>query len=246
MGDPRDKLSQWWPLVGERAREHRLWWKHGGRGSGRIIVEEANLRAAKLSGLSGLRLVDCDLGGSTLLGELLETELVGCSLDGVIVDGDLSQSELVGCHAHTATFRESRFAKSRFDGCVLARCDLSRVDLTAASVKDTQLTGSVLRDATLSLATFRGCDLRDADLTGTRALGPLGASEETRFFGCDFRGVDWQGRRLKDVTFDHCAFAGAIGIPVIEGSLKVVDGDFSKARDGSELGDAERLLALWR
>jgi uncharacterized protein YjbI with pentapeptide repeats len=60
---------------------------------------------------------------------------------------------------------------------------------------------------------------------------------------CDLRGVIFTAAELTGATFRACKVAGARGKPSATDGWTVIDADFSDTGDGSDLGDAEDLLA---
>jgi hypothetical protein len=137
---------------------------------------------------------------------------------------------------------------SCFENAVLDECDLSCANLqsthwNAAQVSASQLSGCDLTDATIDFATFIDCDLRTANLSAIRRTGAE-ASANVMFIRCDLRNTLWDRRRLANVVLMDCRVHQMHGRPTVD-SITIVRPDLSAAGDGSRIGSAAEVLALW-
>ena len=91
---------------------------------------------------------------------------------------------------------------------------------------------------------FSGCTFRKADFR----LITQGIKCTTRgavFEDCDLRLTRWDGRDLTGATFIRCKLAGITGVPAAVANVRIEDPDLSVDGDGSDIGDASDVLAIW-
>jgi uncharacterized protein YjbI with pentapeptide repeats len=225
---------------GDALVAHRGWLETDGRHGRRLDVVTADARAVNVR---GARLADARLERV----QLRDADLVGTELD----RAELVGVELAGARAETATFTGAqlrdcdltgaRAENAGFEGARLRNCTLDRAELAwsrweRATLSRTSLRGAVLDEAELALARLSECDLRGATLYGATLAGAV-------LERCDLRGAALAGCDLRGTTLIACAVDGARGVPASVAGWSVVDADFSPAADGSDLGDADDVLA---
>jgi uncharacterized protein YjbI with pentapeptide repeats len=150
---------------------------------------------------------------------------------------ELADSEFLGVYvSHSrliVDLQRSRFRNATFD-----RCDFTYGGLRETKWRETCVRRSFLRDCDLGDAafervTFRGCDLRDADLSVHAGAGN-GETSDLHFFHCDLRGANLSGRNLSWVQADDCKVHGVTGVERSR-PLTVYRADLSPEGDGSQM-----------
>ena len=137
------------------------------------------------------------------------------------------------------------FDKALVDETTFEGANLDRSTWAGASVTAASFDNCVLGNAWLDNGTFRGCTFRKADL---RLLteGIKCTTAGAVFEDCDLRFTRWDGRNLDGATFIRCKLGGMTGTPASFANVRIVDADLSVNGDGSDLGDTDDVLALWR
>jgi uncharacterized protein YjbI with pentapeptide repeats len=202
------------------------------------IQNHARWLARKRTGLGRLDVVTTDARGRDLSG----ANLAACHIEGAwFQKATLEVARFDAAELIDVDFTQASLAATSFVGAVLRGCafDQARLQGTSwrtARVTETRLRDALLVEARLDGAMFTGCDLRGGSLRGAFAGGAV-------FERCDLRGVIFTGAELTGATFRACKVAGARGKPSITEGWTVIDADFSDTGDGSDLGDADDLLA---
>lgn len=228
--------------------EHAAWLKGGRRGGGRLDVAGFDGRGLRFGGadLTGARLervtLDSAVIDSVVLAEAEVTDLsardaVATSLK--LRDARVTRGTFAGAQLAVAAFDGASIDETTFAGANLERTTWANATVVAASFDDANL-----GNAWLDGGKFSGCTFRKADLR----LATQGIRCTTRgavFEDCDLRFTRWDGRDLSGATFVRCKLAGITGIPSALANVKIVDPDLSDDGDGSDIGDADDVLALW-
>lgn len=218
-------------------------WVRNEAGGVRLTLEGADLSGTRPHGLilTAARFVRCRFAGTIWSGAFLnQIELLECDFDG---------AQLVGVEMAEATIED----------CVFTDADLSRCQLMGA-----RIAGGTWRGATVTDANLAGLEADHVDFVQTgldRSSLVRSTWESSRLASAclsrtDFRGANLQGVDLRACDLDHtnfdgtiltaCGVWGTVGTPVVgAGGLTAIDPDFSRAFDGSDIGDRERLLAAW-
>lgn len=201
-------------------RNHAAWLARGRSGLGRLELVTSDACGRTLEG--------ANLSASHLEGVLFaRAELEVARFDGAtLIDVDFAHASL----AHAS------FAEASLRGCAFDHARLQTTRWRAATLDACRLRDGLLVDAQLERATLVGCDLRGTSLRGALAAGAV-------LDGCDLRGAVLTGADLAGATLRHCRIAGARGAPSSTDGWTVIDADFSDLGDGSDLGDAEDVLA---
>jgi uncharacterized protein YjbI with pentapeptide repeats len=241
--------SAWMNFINDATcRAHQLWVVAGRVGPGRLDLEEADLRGAVVTRfLPGCRLVRCDLSDARIrIGRLQESELIHCRLDGAKLDVTrFDGATIIECTARRALLQFAGLQRAIIRKCDFSASDLDRVEMAEALVSGVSFTRCLLSDAQLDGARFTDCDFRGADMRSLRRNVHGASAAGAHFVRCDFRGVRFDGWRLCNTVFDHCALHGISGTPIIEGPVSMIDPDLSDGHDGSEVIDGAVLVAGW-
>lgn len=163
-------------------------------------------------------------------------------------DLELALSTLRDLFLLRVSFSRSGLVDASFDDAVLDACSFiaslaNSSSWNSAQLNACELVGCDLSDSILNYAHFTDCDLRGADL-GTLRRGDAELLERAVFVRCDLRGSQWVGRRLRNVVLSECKLYGLQGQPVLE-SVTIVKPDLSASGDGSRIGTADEVRALW-
>lgn len=201
-------------------RNHAAWLLRGRTGLGRIDVVTSDARERNLEGrnLTASYLEAVQFHKANL--ELARFDAAE------LTDVDFTQASLAAASLVGAELR----------GCVFDQARLHTTSWRGARVTASRLRDALLVEARLDGATFTGCDLRGGSLRGSWAIGAV-------FERCDLRGVVFTGVDLTRATLVDCKLAGVRGRPAVTDGWLVTGADFSDTGDGSDLGDAEDLLA---
>jgi uncharacterized protein YjbI with pentapeptide repeats len=245
-----DKLTSWRDYAGvngHRPREHNRWLNSNRQGPGPMeLVENVSFERARISGerfaystlrhcffsdagieysdFDNSRFDDCwSITANLSHNSFHDAVIADCRLPRI----DFRWGHFIGARLTSSVFDGSSFASAAFVGAALERCSFR---------------GAAFAAAQFDRSTIASCDFREATLIGAPESGRC---SETHFEDCDFRGADVTDRRLRDVTFTRCKFFGIQGRAILEGAVHVIDPDFSEAGDGSDVRDANALLAMW-
>jgi uncharacterized protein YjbI with pentapeptide repeats len=228
--------------------EHAAWLKTGRRGVGRLDVVGFDGKSLRFGGadLSGARLERVTLDQAVIDSVVLsDAELVDLSARGAVATSlKLRSARLVrgtfdGAQLAIAAFEGASIDETTFEGANLERTTWANAIVVAASFDEANL-----GNAWLDGGRFRGCTFRKADFR----LITQGIRCTTRgavFEDCDLRDTRWDGRDLSGATFIRCKLDGITGIPSALANVKIEDPDLSADGDGSDIGDADDVLALW-
>lgn len=160
-----------------------------------------------------------------------------------LAGADFSRLRMARCLIDTSMLLSATFDRSWMWKCNWSLCRMARTVWRGAQLHRCTLCGVELLDAMLDDAVFVECDFRYADLR-VEQLGLLGTTRRTKFVRCDLRNTKWEGRSLTGAVFDECRFHGVSGRPSLEG-VEIERPDLSEAGDGSVIGHARDVLALW-
>jgi uncharacterized protein YjbI with pentapeptide repeats len=229
-------------LDADRLRTHGRWFRNGAIGAGRMVLEEADLSGARLTGVQFSRagFTDCTFNNAEITyGEWIETEMVRCNAtDSIFIYDKFRRATFVGSQFLRCDLRRSSFTEARLENCRFLEVAFAECHMLGAIAVHTSFRGSGMLDTQLDKAHFSDCDFQEVNLREGQAI-------ETHFENCDFRNANFEHRRFRETTFTRCKFAGATGLPVIEGPVHVIDPDFSEAGDGSDIRTSEVLLSRW-
>ncbi|HTE56517.1 MAG TPA: pentapeptide repeat-containing protein [Kofleriaceae bacterium] len=227
---------------------HAAWVRAGQRGEGRLDVVGFDAKGSRLGGveLSGARLERVVLDHAVIDAvQLHDAELVDVSVRGAVA------TSLKVKHAHVirGSFAQAQLAIAAFDGAVIdgtsfEGANLERSTWANANVTAASFDNANLGNAWLDAGRFRGCTFRKADFR----LITQGIRCTTRgsvFEDCDLRFTRWDGRDLSGATFVRCKLAGISGIPAALANVRIEDPDLSADGNGSDIGGADDVLALW-
>lgn len=191
-----------------RRAAHAAWFDRGCRGEGRLVVQDANLAAARLSGP-----------------RLQRAAFLRCTFDGASMTYvDVTGGELLDCTGTKPTFHYLTLREARVERCRFIAADLRLAAFSRATMRDCDLSGSAfaetncvaamltnidfqrasLLDVQLDKSQLTACDFRGADLTGVTAIG-------SRFERCDFRGAKLDLAIFAVAETLGCTFDDAIG-----------------------------------
>jgi uncharacterized protein YjbI with pentapeptide repeats len=212
-----------------------------------LTVETRTLRGtapSHLSGESSARVIRWCVARTSI-------GLSGAHAD--LFDVDASDRELSLATLSNLFLLRVRFARASLigawmndvvlDECVLNAAMACSTRWNSAQLTACQLIGCDLSDAILSFSVFTDCDFRGADLGALRRPDEDGLVG-TIFVRCDLRNTQWVGRRLHNVVLSECKLHGVRGRPKVEG-LTIVKPDLSREGDGSFIGTADDVRALW-
>ena len=231
-----DDDTDWRDFITDDAYQAHSRWYHRGRvGSGRLDLEDANLRGACVASLRGSRLVRCDLSQSMMpLGGMDDVEWIDCVIrDANLSDISFDRALLTRCDYSRSLmpvtyFRDAKLVRCVFDHAALGRSRFERARVTHCSFRNAQL-----ENATMLASRFEDCDFRDTALWRDDDI--IGWWKGTTFVRCDFRGADLQGRPFAEATFENCAFYGAAGLPLLDATTMLLDSDMSPEYDGTAI-----------
>lgn len=218
-------------LSGLRLSEHGL----AGADLSGLILDGANLSEADLSGCS---LASAQLSGAFLAGtslaraSLAGANLAGSCLNGTdLADADCSGTDFTGASLNSVFLRGAVCAGAVFDRAVLHGNDYRGCVLRGAGFNDARLSGEILEHVdldeaafsraelagtrlygTLRSATFEGCLMERADLSGSSLLGArLYDSDLTgaRLCDADCSGSNWLRVRAARADLRNAVFTNA-------------------------------------
>jgi uncharacterized protein YjbI with pentapeptide repeats len=216
-----DEHNSEWRRHFTRARlvEHEQWYQRrpAGHATGRIDLSAKNLRGARVRGIEGARLVDCDLSGSSI--DILDdAELLRCNFtDGAL--GSMERSNLADCSFERARMEISYLKGAVVRDCVFAGALLARSRWEGARVASSMFVDAQLTDAELG-GLFDDCRFVGADLR--RTVDHLGQTAGGTFIRCDFTGADLDRRMLGGATFERCTFDAVRGNPVADRTTRLI------------------------
>lgn len=169
-----------------------------------VQFEDARFEQAELASvrMPGLSLADVELRGANLA----NADFRSASLRRVAV----VRGRLTGIQWSGARLDDVRFEGCRIDLAAFTGCELRRV-----AFDDCRLVGSDFQDLSAQDVVFTDCDLSEVDLTGARFA-------RTEMHRCTLDGIRalerlrGVGMRWDDVLASAGAFAGAIGVRVLD------------------------------
>lgn len=227
---------------------HEAWVRGGQRGAGRLDVVGFDGTGLKFGGaeLSGARLVRVTLDRATIDSvRFVDAELVDLSARGAIA----TSIKLEGARITRGTLSGAQLALATLDGAVIDEtafdgANLERSTWTGAVVAAAQFDDASLGNAWLDGGRFAGCTFRKADFRRI-TQGIKCTTRGAVFEDCDLRFTRWDGRDLSGAAFIRCKLAGIAGIPAAIADVRIEAADLSADGDGSDIGDAEDVLAIW-
>jgi uncharacterized protein YjbI with pentapeptide repeats len=223
-------------------RSHERWLKGGRQGSGRIVLEEINLRGITLAApcLVAAKFVKCDLTDALIrFGDLTDAELIECIWDSALIErSTFNNASIKNCRFVGAALNIAKFIGAHVQEGDWSRTNLDRTDWMNAQAVNVCFQEANFQEARLDKTKFISCDLRGSNLA---AMTPYDAVFEY----CDFRNCDLKYLKLKNTVFYKCGFYGCTGAPTMEGQCEVIEPDLSEEFDGSKVIAAEKLFQLW-
>lgn len=228
-------------------RAHEAWVRGGRRGEGRLDVAGYNARGLGLGGVqfTGARLERVDFDRANLGGaHMQECELRDVSACEANAGSlQLGNATLIGGTFERSVLALATFNGAKIDGTSFVESNLERSQWTAATVTAADFERATLSNARMEGVRFRGCSFKQADFRPAADIKETtsGAS----FEDCDLRGTKWEGRDLSNASFIRCKLAGASGRPAAAVNVSIQEPDLSIDGDGSNIGTAEDVLALW-
>jgi uncharacterized protein YjbI with pentapeptide repeats len=191
-----------------------------------IVFQQVRMSNTQLKKVQVLdsRLIVCDLANAEwAVAALSRVELIGCHLTGFqCSEAQLQDVLFKDCGGSFAQFAFSTFKRVRFENCDLSQVNFLEVDLSGATftvvrgsldpIYEVRKSVLVLQRKRLNLLTNRciNCDLREADLTGTKLVG-------VDLRGCKIDGARVGPRELQGAILDPnqaLAFVRGMGIRV--------------------------------
>lgn len=161
-------------------------------------VTSADLGQAELTVLEEVQIETSSLDRARAGGAHWErTSLVDCRLDG---------ADLANLRARDLALTRCALRESRLVGGQLVRSRLQAVQLENVAANLTSWHESTWRHVVL-----RGCDLREADLTGA-------ALSDVLFDECDLAGAQLSGVRCERVRLTGCRLSGLGGVEALRGA----------------------------
>lgn len=227
-------------------RDHLKWIRN--QGGTRLALRNCNLDDLPARGtqLNKARFERCTFRRADLsYSQLADMELEDCVLDHAsFISSDMDRSHLYRCRFAKADLRITRLRMADIVGSDFSGALLDRADFKSAILKETSFRGALVYDATLDDAYVGDCNWCNADLS-LQKMDNLCTTTGIWFFRCDLRGVNLQGRRLKNTRFTECRFYGIHGQPVLEGTCIIEQPNFAPDKDGEDIGTADRVLQMW-
>ena len=227
---------------------HAQWLREGKRGAGRLDVIGYNAKGQRYggAGFEGARLERVNFDSALLdAARMIDAELVDVSAQSAVC----TSLKLTGARVTGGTFARAQLALAAFDAAIIDEttfdeANLDRSTWAAASVTAAGFDNCVFGNAWLDGGRFRGCTFRKADLR----LLTEGIRCTTRgaiFEDCDLRFTRWDGRNLDGTSFVRCKLHGITGIPASLVGVRIEAPDLSVDGDGSDIADADDVIALW-
>jgi uncharacterized protein YjbI with pentapeptide repeats len=233
----------------ELLRVHKAWLGAERTGPGRLVFRNKRLAGQRIGAvnLGGARFEACNLDEVELSMAMCHgIELVACEVNAANLHmSEFDEGLLENCRLRSSSLALGRMRRARVQGGDWSNAHCDRLHLTDSRLTGVRLARLRLISAPLDGAVFTDCDFREANLGVNPQFADKATTTKTRFVGCDFRGANFAGRRLQDTVFERCRFHGVHGAPKIEGPLTIIAPDLSEAGDGSEVGDAADVRALW-
>lgn len=241
------------PAVGAVDRDslmrHAAWVRAGRKGPGRLDVTGYSAKGLRYGGVdfTGAHLERVTFDNALLdAAQMIEAELVDVSAREAIC----TSIKLQGARITGGTFYRAQLALAVLDDAVIDETSFEEANLDRSTWAGAATTAAsfdrvVFGNAWLDGARFRGCTFRKADLR----LLTEGIKCTTRgalFEDCDLRFTRWDGRDLDGATFIRCKLAGITGTPASLANVRIEDPDLSPEGDGSDIADADDVLALWQ
>lgn len=230
-------------------RAHEAWVKRGKTGKGRLVLVGASapgerVGAAELSGakLDDVDFADIDLSYATVDGaELVEARLPRANLTSI----SLRDAKIRGGDFDGAAMALAKLERATIDRASFVGADLDRSQWEAAHVTGARFEAARFGNARFDRATFTCCALARADFAPTTAT-PAATTRGARFEDCDLRDTYWEGRDLSGAVFVRCKMEGITGHPSSVEGVVIDRPDLSAGGDGSLVGVAADVLAMWR
>ena len=217
----------------EHLREHGEWMRRGKTGTGRLVVEDLDLRVAELKyGYAGARFVRCDFRGQHFRHPWLdETEFVDCKLDDVV----LSWVDLRRARIEHSSFRNANLVFGKLDAARIQGGSFWGANLQTTQWWSVRANGVDFRRASFPMvdldnAIFDNCDFGEAQLVRGDPRVDGGTAANTLFIECDFTRADLSGLELRRTRFERCKLAQVIGKPNIREPIELVDNDVPAAK----------------
>lgn len=228
---------------------HEKWVRAGRKGPGRLEAVGYDARGLRFGGVlfQGARLERVNFERALLdAARMMDCELVDITAnDAICTSLNLTRATLNGgsflrANLDLAVFDEAAIDETTFDDAHIDRSQWIGARVTAASF-DRAIFGNTRFDG----GRFTGCTFRKADM---RLLerGIKCTTANAVFEDCDLRFTRWDDRDVTGATFIRCKFHGVTGKPFGVGKVHVEDPDLSVDGDGSDIGDVDDVLALWR
>jgi uncharacterized protein YjbI with pentapeptide repeats len=165
-------------------------------------------------------------------------------------EANCTSIRLKGAQITGGTFWRAQLALAAFDTAAIdettfEEANLDRSTWAGATATAASFDNVVFGNAWLDGGRFRGCTFRKADLR----LLTEGIKCTTRgavFEDCDLRFTRWDGRDLSGASFIRCKLSGATGKASSLANVHIERCDLSPDGDGSDIADADDVLALWQ
>lgn len=223
-------------------REHQRWLKAGRQGSGRIVLEEINLRGASLAApeLVAAKFLKCDLTDVLIrFGDLTDAEVVECIWEKALLESSTFNTALIkDCQFVGATLTLADFVGTHLQGGNWGQTNLDRTDWTNAQAISVCFQEANFQGARLHNAKFVGCNLQKVNIANMIAY-------EAIFEHCDFRYTNFNSLKLKNTIFYKCGFYGCTGTPTIEENCEIIAPDLSEQFNATVVVEAEKIFQLW-
>jgi uncharacterized protein YjbI with pentapeptide repeats len=228
---------------------HAAWVRAGRRGAGRLDVTGYNAKGLRYGGadFTAARLERVIFDGALLDAvQMTDAELVDISAREAIC----TSIKLGGARITGGTFQRAQLALAVFDAAVIdetsfERANLDRSTWAAATATAASFDSATFGNAWLDAGLFRGCTFRKASF-GRLTEGVKCTTRGAVFEDCDLRFTRWDGRNLDGAAFVRCKLAGITGIPASLAHVRIEAPDLSPEGDGSDIADADDVLALWQ
>lgn len=235
------------PLVGERARNHRddtVWMlAQGMRTLQGMDLTGADLSALDLRGVdfSGAWLESANLSHANISGANFTAAVLAHAdmRDSIAIGADFTSANLGRASMAGAVFDEAQFLGAMLTGCNFDGTQCRGARMGGAAWLDTQWgradwSGVQAPDATFYKFDLRGMNFSQANLAGATLIE------------CNLEGADLRGARLERATFVTCNLTRAqLGRAVLDGAAftlksNLVDADLREASLASvNLGDTD-------
>ncbi|MBA3500684.1 MAG: pentapeptide repeat-containing protein [Myxococcota bacterium] len=233
----------------EALTAHAAWVRAGRKGRGRLDVTGYSAKGLRYGGadFTGAHLERVIFDGALLdAAQMVDVELVDVSArEAVCTSIKLSGARITG-----GTFYRAQLALAVLDTAVIDEtsfegANFDRSTWAAATATAASFDGAVFGNAWLDAGQFRGCTFRKADFHRL-AAGIKCTTRGAVFEDCDLRFTRWEGRNLDGATFIRCKLAGITGKAASLANVRIEAPDLSPEGDGSDIADADDVLAFWQ